>query len=510
MENPIDKLFQDKLGNRSFDFQEAYWQQAQQLIRQKRRRRIWIWSASIFLLSFMVGSGFWWFYLPSENNLMDNSSYSISETDRNYQIFDSSGNSVAEVDASIVGGFELDEKKEHPLNSKIQKEREPITSPNRSLNAEEAKKNGFTNDNEKQANDINVSIEDEKNKTDQEIKDLAKSTMTNGAEGADNALVTNTDGNEVTQTGELTNDGKTDGPSQNGQKDNSFPIDIDSMSINEQMNAIEPTIGSLSEKDTMKALDPIAQNASKKEENLEQSSSPSNILPLVSENYLIFSPFEFPDYTHEMDNYDPITPVRSSKWHFGLTSFAALASLEDINPNWGAGIFVSYDLLPMLSLAAEPSYFRQVSGFTNSQTLQQKEYGFGVKETNYSIETRQLDYVQLPLLMSGKWKKNHLELGLLNRYLVQAKTILEQLQSEDFGVATIVNQQEGALPAEEINRFQQALFFGYRYDLLPQLSLGVRATQNFKSPFATPESSVFEEATYEKWQWSLHVFYKWK
>lgn len=65
----LDQFFKDKFQGREFEFQDAYWQEAEKLIQQdKRKKRLlwWRWTFGLLMLALLIISGGIWF--TSNNN----------------------------------------------------------------------------------------------------------------------------------------------------------------------------------------------------------------------------------------------------------------------------------------------------------------------------------------------------------------------------------------------------------------------------------------------------------
>ncbi len=75
----LDNFFRDKLNQREFEFEDAYWEAAEKLIDQDRRRRRfgawWFWGGMLVLL---LGGLYWW--LPSGTNSVSAPDSSLSTT----------------------------------------------------------------------------------------------------------------------------------------------------------------------------------------------------------------------------------------------------------------------------------------------------------------------------------------------------------------------------------------------------------------------------------------------
>jgi hypothetical protein len=198
-----------------------------------------------------------------------------------------------------------------------------------------------------------------------------------------------------------------------------------------------------------------------------------------------------------------IEPVRERRFRFGL---AASASLSQTSPDGkrlgggGGGAFAEYRLAPAWALTAGaqwrflPGDWRADSAVAESSN--QLRYGFGFQQDEFSLETRGLHFLELPIGLQWRHGAFSAEAGLAPGFLVGVQGRLTQRHSESLQSGISESKSRVWLDKSPYRSAYFAPFLGVEWLATQRLGLSLRGVYHpgslaKENPDSPPPGNLF-------------------
>ena len=434
MHNNLDKFVKEKFQEREFEFNEAHWQGAVNLIEHNEKWKFWKsfgWAAFGVALFFAGGIGGYWLStsnqtdtteLNTNNAIVQNNTLTEQQQNNQMATLDlsetqetTSNNSIAE--ATILN------------STQVQKSNNTITSSTNTNNAETTLSNNKATNisNINQQSNLSVTSATKTNSTSISLP----STLNNANSGASNATTS---------------------------------------AMVAEPSISESTTKAISKIETSKEeaiLKPVQKNALPL---LAQSIEMWTLSPLAGEEVALS--------IQESNTTHPIIDKRPKKFFAGLTA-GATHYISSGNFTGGmAGLTFKYKLKSQLSLNADLVYHYRPGDYTPTSVVSNVNYGFGRSGEVRELQANNLHYLELPIYAQYQINKHHLEAGVAPSYLLGAKGEINQymdLDNPTLAAPQPVTLSEGWLEDESFKQWNANLMLGYQYGLTDRFTLGLRA-----------------------------------
>lgn len=371
--NKLDKLFQDKLTAREFEFQDSYWQEAEALIAaEENGRRNRRWGFLLLLGIILLGGAVALFFQSGSTTILEQASNNILLNDSQNTA------TVANVEDSVNETMEVGKDANSPLEKTSKQTPKNETTYKADFNKEILKKEVENVAKKKEKTGIlNTKATKKDNPLGQNLKSKIKNQSTpiasnNGdfQDSATKAMIK--DGNDQQNLG------------------------------TEKVANTESTKGLKKEISTNEAINEL-----------------TTAFPLLNwERYL----------NRKLQNIEinlPPNAPKSHRWNIGLTAGIGLiankkSNDESLNHYFG-GVTAGYRLTSKMSLQTGLWYKLIQADFERSTGSQQVSYGFGKQDDIHYLKADQLHFVELPIWVSYGSKKSQFSIGFKTGKLLGAK-----------------------------------------------------------------------------------------
>ena len=172
------------------------------------------------------------------------------------------------------------------------------------------------------------------------------------------------------------------------------------------------------------------------------------------------------------------------KFYMGLKA-GALLYLPAKKVGYNGGFFLGYKLNRNLSLEAELFYSVLRNKYNTVDETSLTTYSFGREDSNYNITPEEIHAVELPLLLNysfgsmankdfrtaDRFLRHHLNFGASATFVNGIKgNLLQQIDNNE-----IADPVSGWLNSDYYNKLNYNLLFGYDYALTKAIKIGLRA-----------------------------------
>lgn len=232
---------------------------------------------------------------------------------------------------------------------------------------------------------------------------------------------------------------------------------------------------------------------------------------------------------------------KSHKWLLGITGGLGFYKTKNNsgfqNDDWHAGLAAGYRITPEFAILGELSYRKYSSEFEVAAESIQNTQAFGLDKDRYTLVPENLHYLEVPIYGQYSYNKHRIEAGLSSNFLTGAKGSLfyedqlfpwqrtdeenliyqqqiEQIQAQEPSsresiepFRKSVKEESGWIQTEGIRKFQAFGMLGYRFSILKHLDIGVRAKYRLFDYYST-ESGLKNDQN--KWSFQISGFYYFK
>lgn len=493
----LDKFIKNKLENQNIAFQPQFWEAAEQLIvqqeKQKRNKKFVYLTVLALLFSVSIGTFGLFNYFEKSNQkvLSENESKENSELNKFENTIELSKKPIYDtenLDENIPNPNELSTEdyakqilamaqaglaKYEPDNQANDDNTFEIINQKTSLNEDNKSTGTLTNQDEEKSENViltNQNVESSfENSVENQIEENNSSLVQNSSTEISNILSENTFENFASNNQELNieNQENKSGPPSFESENSEFASD--------NSNSIP-----------LQHLDDIAQKNQDNSEFLE----PNN----VSVSNKTKSKKDF------------FKPVKS----FGLfmTKNLTLVAGGNILQNWtdnnstnGFGLSptfgfnYSYDLWKdNLSLKTGLQYANRQS-LKNSFNQNSTTYSFGYTRQNTIVETKKLNFIEIPVVLNYKIKSKHeFSTGIIFSQLTSAKSKVEIFEENSLGAVKTENKTQ-FLKADGYRSEDLALVFGYHYYIKNNLSVNLNFRYGLRD---MTDNNYFQNETFNR------------
>lgn len=453
----FDQFFKDKFQDREFEFKEAYWKQAQELIQedqQERRRGLWYWmlGGSILLLALIVTSAVCYFGVNGDP---------VSENKTT--IFENNIEAAAKATSPGSGTLAID------ANEKI-----------------------FNEIKTNQAQTKNPSIVN--NQKGNEIP----SGSTNSSETNDGTKIDNK--NEVSAQEAVTKNSKGQNLQNNqdqaiSRKGSTIPPSEIASGASENKNANTSAVTKGSTSETAR-------------ESIPNTATPANrsaITELTTLESLAPDLLATPE--KDLPECRDLFNGKIKRWHWGITAnthFYPAQTSEQIWIGGAAGPSVQYKINPRISIQADLLYAIRTGNFGDTKSVSQNTYSFGLREKVATVETSSLHFLELPLFFQYTNGRQIVEGGLGLKYLLATRGTLTERTSlypwERRGSSADPtsgmeenNITTGNLVTDSFNKLIPSVLLGYRYRISTNVTANFQVKYNLSPLVNTTNEGVLRE-----------------
>ncbi len=482
MSNKLDRFFRDKLDRPSpVEFDEAYWEQARELIdedRNKRRRFIgWYWLFGLVLLV-GLGAGFYFLQLPhtpsqplshkpEAANAIDPTSPAKELATPEPQVSSPANTATTNTTANNNTTSQNPSALSPASNDQNPTTNTNTTSINLNPQSEEQAKAPNATTATTIENKATAATTNAKSPITQPSKTDPKATSTLPQNDlSPNAISPQLE--EVTSSPSTTNDS----PLQN---QNRVEIGTTNKAANPADELAKPS--ETSEAVVLSLFDPLTSSALAALP--EPAGAEEEGMPEV-----------------ELDPHVP-----ESKWALGLTlvgeAYPAQANEQRLIGG-GGGLSLRYRWLTQWSVQSDFLYEWRGGQFGNAGTVAERRYNFGLEEKVFELRPESLHYLNIPIYLQFKNGRQYLEAGLSMSYLIGARGELREntfLQPwERSSNATMETKVEtrvaesGWLDDSAFRTWRMGVLLGYRYELGKKWNLSLQAQYRLPSLVVDPEN----------------------
>ncbi len=459
MENKIDKLFRDKLYQRPTDFKEAYWKEAELLIKKRaqRRRKIWLFSL-LLLLGSLSAAG--WVLLnepDAATATLEATNQDIIKSTETKNDDESTGaqfseRTLPEKTAKAALGATFGETA--GVDRQRSKKRDPAVIVNKSEDSAEA--NPANAQLRPTRSDNPIKLQDKQDSTTGNVRNLKQTIKT------------------------------TETPEDN---------------FNDESKMAEAEISA-----KIASVIPEEQAASK---TSKQASAPFQRLPDPSIGKLLLSERDS-DYLQPQGG--PITRASMQRWHGGISASASVTKKMD--GTRGLDIhslmvgFEGYYLLNSnMGLHSGLLYRRQSGGVKIQYTSSQTEFSFGYNRTNHKVEVQSLHWVTVPLYLSYMGYKHQIGIGAQFHHLLKVEALRTVTEESTFSSLQTIEEETIDFNSEMIRPYQLSSVFQYSYRFIPRAQIGLRVNYDLFIPIRETQSG---DNQFDRWvnyrPWQVGVF----
>ncbi len=452
--NNLDNFYNKKLQNRTFEFKDSYWEDAEQLIiadEKNRRKGLYFWLFGILFIVILAGS-IYWIGLPQPE----------------------SGKAVsAFLNSPVENQMQSDQNLKQDFNQSTDK-----------LSKEENNLSEFNmiNSDATISNDLST--------------DYSNNVIVNKIDASPEKS------NPINHKENLSHSEKYTDPKDEKQSLADFSTGSKTTKENNQLVVFEndKTVNTKAE--------------SKNDETVSQKDDQSKVLsvPLLKTLETVWDKIESPEYA----KLKKVRIPKTRNFGFGITASGLIYPAKQSEKAWigvSFGLLGQYKILNALSLNAELLYTYRTGTFNAISKTTQTDYGFGKKTFDYSSKPESLHFVDFPVYVQYKSGRHRIDGGFTFSFLTGVRGNIEKQTSllpwERTGESAFSNENlsRGWLYKSDFNSFNTSLLLGYRYDLNKNFGLGLRSSYRFGDLFKNIDSG--KQALIESGPLHFNVLVSW-
>lgn len=460
----LDNFFKDKFDNRDFEYKDAYWEAAQQLIEddEKRRRRRGLWWLYGLLGILIVFIGYFGF--STYNSAIDqvNTTAPGNHASSPPSIQDEAITSIPSTSSSTASS---------------------IASPTSATTSAGSKENVTTS-----TTLSNPSLK--KNTSSQKTQNTPSTTQENRStkQNSKNGIAaSNPDPTDLKVITE---------PKIPAAQDQELPsIKSTSTTTKESTTAQE----AVSEERTKEATTPSPETAKTKAlqqtnllENME--ALPQEAMPtlpalenIVKLKHKMAAAEQYPKFNWGLRTAGSIYRRSKDLEKWGDGASLGLASQYRFNKNWSIGSELLYSYR---NVRADSSLIQDVDAI---------EYSFGARRNRYTLSAQNLHLLELPLYVQYQRGRHALMGGVQFGYLLAVKGQIDETLGNYPLVAVGVTEAnrteeyaQGWLTKEHHQQWETSFLLGYRYEISPRWQIDLRSAFTFANKKPSAETLAFE------------------
>lgn len=435
-ENKLDKYFKEKFEEREFEFKDAYWQAAEELIEKDQannNRKPFFW---FILLGLIAGGGI---YLSLSKNIQSNKGGNDIATNASMSIVDSEKNTTAT--NSIKTQDEPVVKSQNTIDSKIDVDIDTKIS-----------------------NQLIVDLE----------SDLSNKQNDTKANTANQSINNNTQKNVIT----------------NSIKNNKV--------INETLISIaqpDQTIIATQQQSSIPKI--LEENSNTILDQVKVA--PRAFLKSVAFIPTLKFAIEKDDDAFDKSDV-PTVPRSFRKFNFGIVIGGLMHTAENqASPYFGGvgGASLEYRLHPLLSINADILYRFTKGDFTEYGNAVQTDFSFGQTTKVYSYSPNSTHYLSTPVSLQFTVRRSIIEAGIAYQHLLGVRGDIMQRESlypwqrmtlqEEMDRSKQSKFTEGWINEEGVQQNYFSVLMGYKYRLTSHLELGLRTEYALKNILTSDE-----------------------
>lgn len=488
--NKLDKLFQDKFAGREFEFQNKYWEDAEALIEaaeQGKKRRMLGWYFGLLLLITVSFFGLKW--MNGEQN-----------------------NTISEKEEAMMEQMSLDAQNPSITEEEIIKN---IESSGPGLPLE-----GYLLKKKEQINNQKSTVE----KTADFNKNLLEKRYNTETESDKNGIDKVTNSTKKEATSQITNNSKSNSYDKNKNANSNLKNAKnaeEAIILNDKNKTTKSNKADKTKKPVEAAVtQPIAEKNAAIEEALIPKTISEVTRKAVTKLNSLTNEFALLNWTPELqrslkniDVDEDKYPLKSHRWQLqvvaGLSTLPNPKTNDKRLTNIFGGALLGYKITPNLLIESGLTYQVAQVNKISSEASRQISYGFGKQDDLVALETDQLHFLELPVMVGYQVQKMRFSAGIKTGKLLAArgKTVNAEskfpfertedesanfttklIQARDNGEEKPVFRKEtdgesGWLATDNLKAWQFSLVGKYQFQVSPKFDLGIGLEYRMNSDY---------------------------
>lgn len=456
----LDQFFKEKFQKREFEFQDAYWQEAEKMIQQDKRnkRMLWWWRLSgLFLLILLMVVGIWWFSGPTiaEKNLV-----LLPHTELERESTTNGDGSNLEIESKKV-----DEKGEGGEN---------VTS--KSILEADNRERG--QEVEKEEDVARNFIPEEKG------SGLGKEGNGRVEEGE---KVEKVEGVEEGEKVEVVEEGEERGRDQEIEKEedlagNLIPGLEGEKEKEDRSKSLQGDVEIDESKPEVKLDSPLRQveRFESDQNNKQKYFAPFsflsfNLKPINSEHSLILKVGD-PLVLKHLDQYKAASKFGMS-FDFRAPFYPYSGGENVLLIGWSTGLNLNYKLAGHLRLETALRFRKRRGAFNKVDETSVFYYGFGRSESTFNLIPNSLYYLEVPLGISRSFGYHQLEIGAVSAYLMGVRGNLKNVLNPELP-QELITESKGWLEEDGFKKWHWDVYleYGFQYNRKIRYTIGLNYT----------------------------------
>lgn len=458
----LDKFIREKFQEREFEFNEAHWEQAKQMIEDqeqgKRRGFVWWWWIPLLFIG-IIGGTFAYSFFTNDDQIAQNDITANNQT-----------SVPSESNAAITETLNKTE-----VTTQIQKPEDPLPKDTDNQNA-------INENNKGPASNATNGIKVEKD------LDLVK------ANNSINTLNNNTS-RTISKTGSPSSTTEK-AKSINSIPQNSIGKNNSNIELAEKENGPK-TIGLDDKVTSTLGAKSLAERSENSKDITLESKEKNEFIDLL-ENLDIFAVAQ----ARKIKGCDAFKE-KKRKWFWGVTVESEFYPRNEIDSaifskawtGFAVGFTNRYRISNNLFIGGDVLWRNYQPTFNNSfQTASQVSYGFGARESLQGAKINSINYISVPIYLQLQNGRHLVEAGgSFNRILNFQVEITErqslfpwERENPENNFSPELMVERGTLPIGDYNSVpnlnHMEFFIGYKNQITPRLQLGLRAKYWLNKP----------------------------
>lgn len=508
----IDKFFKDKLEGRTFEFKDAYWEAAEQLIEQEendRRKRFGIWWKFGIFFFLLLGVLGYFFVQPDQTKELSVNPFlnTKNEASENKTLHNDNNNTFDPTTTNANDLLDQESNASTALSAEIEEALMNSSEPSQNQTTATTKTNTIeSSESVSGIEDLTVpTLERDKFEKNTRRQIIIKNHIQTEKTFEENQLIS--------------------------------PLTLDTLQNIPGANPLPNVSDSTSTK-----LELAQETTTEELLLLETSTTAEEVMnkpePIVELALLetLASELEIPEYDCE-DCFD-FDKVKYKRLKFGVNAESVVYPFET-GESWlvgaAAGLIANYSLGRRFAIRsgvqysstkgitdnnfyAEDAASYDLRALNDGNARVEELYGFGLRRIETIYPPSSIHSLEIPLLVQFRYKKSTIEAGVQFNYLMGIRgkeiTSYSLFPWEDDQGSIIVNPIEPErtvnevtskkwLPLDAYKKLSNNLVLGYRYSLTPRLSVGLDAFYRMggatsKNGVAVNSNVVFGESYVNK------------
>ncbi len=475
MENKLDKFIQQKIEQRTFEFNPEHWEGAAQMLDVQDKRDDW-WKKGVFLLGgilLLAGLLYGWGQFGATSLSTNNM---LNENDVQQSMLPSASSSTF-----------ANEQKTTPSSE--------TTERSTSKNLKQQKNTNIGTD-----QDLATSAKSSIEKTEQTTTRTTKTNLQKIAEKKLQETTTQTNNQQHKSSNDRIPTSSLPIYSEDEQvvhtlekKSSSNNNAFESDKGNVQVPAME-TITLPVDETTNKRSQQTKGNeqaAIGKEDAMQPTFSVVEQLPTITR-----SEVQSPDQKENVDDLNLIKPLNKTGFKRVQVGLQVSSLLYPANADeksfigYALGITAQYRITRKLSINTDLLYQKRTGTFTDTDMTSQTIYRFGFEKSETVFKASSLHYLEVPIYVQLKHKAHLLDLGYAYNYLLGTKGTITERSSSTLNPEPVDgNSSTDWFESTIFNQNFSTAFIGYRFQFGRKFQVGIRAHYNL-SPIMSEDGEL--------------------